>query len=58
MVNGIRIIYPRELNNGFYSRFCVGFWVRHETPEEGRMTYRLKGCEYEVEDNSSNIVSD
>ena len=41
----------------FSSRFCVDF--RHETPEEGRMTYRPKCCDYNNKDkvNSPNILS-
>ena len=60
MVNGIRTIYPHELNEGFGSKFCVGFWDQHETLEEGQMTHRLKLCEYNYkdEDNSLNILND
>ena len=47
MVNRIRTIYPCGLNEGFSSRFCVGSWVGHETPE----------CNNEDEDNSPNILS-
>ena len=46
MVNGIRTIYPRGLNKRLGLKFRVGSRVLHETPEEGRRTYRLKRCEY------------
>ena len=49
-------ICPAELNKGFNSRFCVGFWVRLETPEQSRKTYRPKLCKYNTEDNSPNIL--
>ena len=42
MVNGIKTIYPRGLNKGFGSNFCVGSQVWHESPEEGRKTYQPK----------------
>ena len=60
MFNGISTIYQCGLNKGFSSKFCVGSRVRHETPEEGRRTYRPKCWEYNNgdEDNSSNILSD
>ena len=29
MVNGIRMIYPHGLNNGFGSNFCVSFCMKH-----------------------------
>ena len=47
-------------NKGFSSRFYVGSWVRHETPEEGRRTYHSKRgeCNNEDEVNSPNILSD
>ena len=45
---------------GFSSMFCVSSRIRHETPEEGRMRYRPKRCQYnnEDEDDSPNIPSD
>ena len=50
MANGIRTIYPHDLNEGV--RF----------PEEGWSTYRPKYWEYinedEHEDESANIISD
>ena len=60
MVNGIRTIYPSVLNKWFSLRYCVGFWVWHETPEKDRGTYQPKHCEYnnEDKDNSPNILSD
>ena len=56
MVNMIRTIYPC----GFGSKFCVGFRVRHETPEGSQMRHQLKRCEYNIEDYdiSPNTVSD
>ena len=59
MGNWIRLIYPNELNKGFSSKFCVGSWVWHETPEEGRSMHQLK-CEYtnKDEDISLNILTD
>ena len=46
------------LNRGFNSKFYVGSWVRHETPEERQRIYRPKRHEYNNvdEDNSSNIL--
>ena len=38
MVNRIGKVYPCGSNKGFSMRFCVDFWVQHETPEEGWMT--------------------
>ena len=59
MVNGIRTIYSCELNKGFSSKFCAGFRVQHETPEEGQNMHWLKHCENNKdEDNSSNTLSD
>ena len=58
MINGIKTIYPRDLNKEFSSRFCVGFRFRINTPEKDRRTYRPKRCEHINEDNSLNIVSD
>ena len=42
------------------SRGLLGARVQHETPEEGRRTYRPKWSEYssEEEDNSPNILKD
>ena len=53
-------VCPAGLNKGPGWKFCVDSRVRHETPEEGRRTYRLKHCEYNNEDkkNSLNILSD
>ena len=60
MVNEIRTIYLRGLNKMFGSKFCVGFRVRHGTPEEGRKSNRPKHCGYndEDEDNNSNTLRD
>ena len=60
MVNGIRTIYPSELNEGFGSKFHVGSRVRHETPDEGRRMHWLKRCKYndKDEDNSPNTLDD
>ena len=60
MVNGITTINPCGLNKEFSSRFCLDSRVRHETPEEGRRTYRPEHCEYNIEDEvySQNILSD
>ena len=60
MVNGIRTIYPHKLNKGFNSKFCIGSWVQHYTPEEGQRKYWPKRCVYnnEDEDNSPNIMND
>ena len=60
MVNGIRIIYSRELNEGVSSMLCLGSRVRNETPEEDWMIYRPKRSEYNNEDdgNGPNILSD
>ena len=60
MVNGIITIYLCVLNKGFSSRFCLGSWFGHETPEEGRRTYWSKRCEYNNEDEhySPNILRD
>ena len=50
---------PCSSNKGFSSRLCVDCRHRHETPEEGRRTYRSKRCEYNIKDkiNSPNILS-
>ena len=47
------------VDDTFTSRFRVDSWIRHETPEEGRRTYRPKHCEYNNKDevNSPNIQS-
>ena len=60
MVKGITKIYPRVLNKGFNSKFCVVSRIQHETPEVGLQTYRPERCEYNSEDgdNTSNIPSD
>ena len=58
MVNGIRTIYLSILNKGFFSKFCVGFQIRYETPEKGRRTHRPKRCEYTNEDSSPMTISD
>ena len=46
-------------NKGFSSRFCADNRVHHETPEEGRRTYRPKRWDYNNKDevNSPYIVS-
>ena len=58
MVKGVRTIYSRALNEGFGSKFGVGYRVRYETPGEGRRMYQPKNCEYskKAEDNSPNIL--
>ena len=60
MVNGIRTIYSRGLNEGFSSKFSIGSHVQYEMPEEGQRIYWLKHCKYnnEDEDYSPNILSD
>ena len=59
MVNGIRKIYLYGLREGFSSKFCVGSWFRHDTPEESQRVYRPKLSEYNNEDenNTPNILS-
>ena len=70
MVNGMRTVYPRELNKGFSSKFRENFrlrqessrvrkvssQVRQEAPDEGWRSHRPKHCEYnnKDEDNSLN----
>ena len=51
---------PPWLNKEHDSKFYVGSQVRQETPEEGRRTYRLKCCEYNIidEDNSLNTLNE
>ena len=39
-VNRIGTVYPVVKKKGFSSRFSVDSQVQHETPEEGRSTYR------------------
>ena len=46
------------LDKGFRSRLCLGFWVQHKIPEEGRQTYRQKFCVYNDVDKSPDILSD
>ena len=53
MVNRIGTIYPSGSNKRFRSRFRADFRVRHETPEQGRRTYRPKHCEYNNKDEVS-----
>lgn len=51
MVRGIRTIYPRGLNKGFYSKFqCI-------SPEERRSIQRAKRREYGSKENSSNEIN-
>ena len=59
MADRIGTVYARKLNEGFSFRFCVGSLVWHETPEEGRGTYRPKCCEYYNKNgvNSPNILT-
>ena len=59
MVNKIGTVYLCSSNKGFSLRFCVDSWVRHETPEEGWMTYHPKHCDYDNKEeiNSLNILS-
>ena len=59
MVNRTGTVSPCGSNKGFSSRFYVDSWVRHETLEEGRRTYRTKLFVYNNEDeiNSLNILS-
>ena len=44
----------------FGSKFCVGSWVLHETPEKSQRTHRSKRFKYNYEDenNSPNTLSD
>ena len=60
MVNGIRTIYPYRLIKEFGSKFHVGSWVQHETPEDSWRTHQLKHCEYnnKDEDNRQNMLND
>ena len=60
IVKRTKTIYHRKLNKEFSSKFCVGSWVWHNTPEDGRRGYRLKRSEYnnENEGNCPNILSD
>ena len=55
MVNEMRASDPRGLNKERGSKFCVGFRVRQETREEGRMTYRSKPCDYNNKDEDNNL---
>ena len=59
MANGIRTGGPRGFNKGRSSNFCEGSRVR-QTPEEGRRTYRPKGCgnNDKDEDNSPKTLND
>ena len=60
MVNGIGTIYLCDFDKRFGSKFRVGFRIQHETPEEGRRTYRPKRCEYNKKENddSTNTLND
>ena len=60
MVNGIRTIYPHELNNGFGSKFHISSCGRNETPEESRIMHQPTCCKYnnKDEDNSLNTLND
>ena len=58
MVSGIRTIYPRRLNKRFFSKFCRGSRVRHETSDQGRNTLLRKHFEYKNENNSPYILND
>ena len=42
-----------RLNKRFDSKFRVDSRVPHETPEEGRRTYRPKRCEYNKDEGDS-----
>ena len=59
MANGIRTGNSRGFNKGRSSKFREGSQVRL-TPEEGRMTYRLKRCgnNNKDEDNSPKTLND
>ena len=59
MVNKIGTVYPFGLNKRFSPRSYEDSRVRHETPEEGRRTYRPKSGEYNNKDefNSPNIIN-
>ena len=59
MVNGIEASNPCGLNKGCGSKFCVGSWVRQETPKEGWETHQPKCCEYnnKNEDNSPKTLN-
>ena len=59
MANGIRTGDPRGLNNERCSKFREGSRVR-QTSEEGRRTYRPKGCgnNNKDEDNSPKTLDD
>ena len=59
MANRIGAVYPCGSNKRLSLRFFVDYWVRDETPEEGRRTYRPKRCEHNNKDeiNSLNILS-
>ena len=60
MVNWPKAIYSRGLNQGFSSKFRVGYRVRYETPKECRRMHRPKRCKYnnKYEDNSLNTLND
>ena len=54
MVNKIGTVDPCGSNKGFSLKFCVDNRVQHETPEEGRRTYRLK-YDYNNKDEVSSL---
>ena len=58
MVN--RASDPHGLDKRCDPKFCVGFQVQQETPEEGWRTYWSKHCEYnnKNEDNSPKTLND
>ena len=57
---GLKNWHPSWINEGFSSRLCVNYRIRHETPEEGRKAYWLKSSDYNKEEEviSLNILSD
>ena len=57
MVNGIRTDDTRGFNKERTSKFHEGSRVQ-QTPEEGRITYRLKCCGNNIKDNSLKTLND
>ena len=53
MVTGIRASKPCRLNKEYGLKFCLGYRVQPETPEEGWRTHWPKHCEYNNTDENS-----
>ena len=62
MVNGIRpnVTPTRGLIKRYGSKFRVGSWFQHTTPEDGQRTHRAKHYKYnnKDEDNSPKTLID